>query len=384
MSDCRILAALLLIFAVPAAAQTQGAPAPPAVPAVAAKATDVTVGFGRTLPPWADDIAAVDTVNAGAGGPSEPSTVYLGPGVYQNNPRADVDVYNPTGPRAEFTRLFRTAQAANGVCSPGLSTGWTHNYDDVITASAEPGWGKLTLTWYNGAKDDLTPVVKDGKLTGELAAPKGCLYLVTGQPNASTPGRWDWLVVEFAGGLKWTFAADAKDPNTYRIRGIGELVGTPIYLYYDAANRLEKVTQTDLTPLMTLAYDTAGHLSTVTACYDKGKQKVVTSYVFEQAAGTACLTMVSQRGNPKLLQWVYGYTPVGAKPFLCAVGVPNPSGAAGLAVMRVNYDEHGRVSSMVDANSNQHCYAYGDAQTRIDIKNPKGEVEFTKTQKLGK
>lgn len=358
----------LLIFAMPACAQTQTGTTP------ASESSTITVGQEKTLPPWADDIAAVDTINGGAYGPSAASTVYLGSGAYQHKPMADVSVYNPTGPKAVFSRLYETSLAANGYASPGLSVGWAHGFDDTIIASSDPGWGKMTLRWCNGAQEELTPVVKDGKLTGELTAPRGAPYLVVGQPS-TTPGQWNYIELKFRDQSSYTFGPDASNKNLYRVRAAAELAGKPMLIYYDAAGRLDKMTQGDYTPLMTFAYDANGYLSRITEHYGKGDkaETITTTYAFGPAAGTTCLLAVSQKNNSKAARWAYGYTAIGGRPFVTAVGVPSPSGGNGMSVKNINYGEYGRVSSMVDANKNEHRYIYGAGEAKVEVRGPSGE-----------
>jgi hypothetical protein len=82
------------------------------------------------IPPPAYAAAAVpyDTAGAGGAGPSAADAVNLVSGVYEND-ATDAVVRNPNGPGVVFSRHYRSVSAYNGVSSPGLSVGWTHNYD---------------------------------------------------------------------------------------------------------------------------------------------------------------------------------------------------------------------------------------------------------------
>ena len=190
-------------------------------------------------------------------------------------------------------------------------------------------------------------------------------------------------MVKFSDESSLIFGPDAKNPNLYRMRRLAENVGKPIDIHYDASGRLLQITRGDDKKVFEFAYDARGHLSTVTGHDHAGKPITRIKYTFGQTAGTTCLVSVSQI-NSSDVQSAYGYTAVGGKPFLSAVGVPDPTGQPGLSVARINYDTNGRVSSMVDANKNQRCYTYGDARTLVEVKEPSGKIVGSWIQKLGK
>ncbi|MEN6355663.1 MAG: hypothetical protein ABFD83_01115 [Armatimonadota bacterium] len=322
----------------------------------------------ETLPPWADAVAAVDTTNTGAAGPSASFTVYLGTGVYQNNPMSDFGVNNPTGPSVDFSRLYRTCMAAKGLCSQGFSAGWTHSYDDTIIALPNDAQGKLILVWYNGAKEELIPQVKDGKLTGELANAKKPPYFVMGK-FGSAAGQWQSLTMTFADDEKWVFTPDSHNAGLYRLRQISDIVGKPISLCYDSYGRLEKITQSDGKPLLSIAYSSSGYVSDIFSYDNLGKISGQRKYVFGQVEGQTCLTAVSQENNTKALHWSYGYTLCNGKPFLISVSVPNPKGT-GLSTAKVVYDPLGRTQAIIDANTNKHSYTYGSGETKVTVTGP--------------
>lgn len=376
-----VVVGALLASNLPACGQSQESTPSSTKTDSATQAAVIIPAYDRTLPPWADDIAATDTVGAGRFGPSAASTVYLGSGVYQNNPDSDITMNNPTGPMEIFERLYRTSLAANGYATPGLSVGWVHVYDMRIVATSGSSWSKLTVIWFNGAKEELDPLLDDGVPTGKFQ-PAGRPYVVTGQAGAAT-GRWNWLMIKFGDESSLIFGPDAKNPNLYRLRRLAQNVGKPIDVHYDASGRLQQITRSDDKKCFEFAYDANGYLSTATAHDDAGKPVTTIRYTFGQAAGTTCLLSVSQI-NRSDVQCAYGYTAVAGRPFLSAVGVPDPTGQPGLSVARINYDANGRVSCMVDANKNQRCYTYGDARTLVEVKEPSGKVVQSWIQKLGK
>jgi hypothetical protein len=383
MTRLCLFATIIALLCVAPIAQAQQQIASPGTPAETVKTDTITVGLDRPLPPWCDDIAATDQWEGSQSGPSGASTVYLGSGVYQNNPADDADVYNPTGPRAQFCRMYRTSHAANGTSSPGFPTGWTHGYDNTITAAPGSGWQKLSFNWYNGAKEELIPETKDGSLTGRILTANKPPYMVTGKP-AADKGRWEWMMISFADTDKWTFGPDASNPDIYRLRRISETVGKPIDFYYDQSGRISQITQSDAKPLVKFEYDSSGLMSLITPFDANGKPYGKVRYFYGQAAGAVNLTGVSEIGAPDTPFWRYGYVALGGRPFLNAVGMPSPTGAKELAVGYVNYDAQGRVSALVDANKNQRCYTYGEGQVKVEVKNPSGHVDGSHTQKIGK
>ena len=334
----------------------------------ATQPASITVALDKPLPPWADDIAATDTVGAGPGGPSAASTVYLGPGVYQNNPDPDISASNPTGPDAVFQRLYRTSLAANGYASPGLSAGWTHVYDTKVLASSEPGWAALTLVYHNGARESLTPVLENGAPKGKLDSPKGAPYVATGQAGA-TAGRWDWLMLDLADGAKWLFQPDTKNLRLYRLTRIADM-GKPVAISYDAAGRLQKIAQSDGKSLLAFAYDAKGYLSTVTSYDGAGKAGPGVKFAFGSAAGTTCLAAASQIGKADTVRWAYGYEAIAGRPFLNSVGVPSPTGKPKLSIAYVEYDSSGRVECLIDANNNRRCYKYSGDRASVESRKP--------------
>lgn len=352
---------LFILLAVPAMAQSPEE-------AATNDLSLISAALETTLPPWADDIAAVDTVNAGAAGPSASVTVYLGTGVYQNNPMSDFEVYNPSGPAVDFSRLYRTCMAAKGLCSQGFSAGWTHSYDNTIVSLPKDQQGKIFLIWYNGAKDELVPQVKDGKLTGELINPKRPPYFVMGKAG-DTMGQWQSLTITFADEEKWVFTPDSNNTGLYRLRQISGLIGKPITLCYDSSARLEKITQSDGKPLISITYNSGGYVSDIFSYDGSGKKCSQRKYAFQTVGGQTCLTAVSQIGHPNALHWSYGYILLNGKPFISSVSVPNPQGT-GLSTASVLYDNFGRTSAIIDANTNKHSYTYLSGQTKVEVSGP--------------
>ena len=115
---------------------------------------------GKPAPMWAG--GAVPSANG----------VSLPTGVHEEDPGPDIEARNPIGPSVSFDRMYRTQLAAMGYASPGLSPGWTHNYDLTLQAAAQtftPSWVPLTLTYPNGATETWVPTLDGAGIpTGEL------------------------------------------------------------------------------------------------------------------------------------------------------------------------------------------------------------------------
>ncbi|HET6456667.1 MAG TPA: RHS repeat domain-containing protein [Armatimonadota bacterium] len=314
-------------------------------------------------PPWAEDSVRKDSCPTGPNGPSAASFVVLGTGAYENEPEADLWVKNPTGPTVGFFRVYRTALAVQGRGSPGFSTGWAHGFDTVAVGPSEPTWGKITIFHYNGAKEELTPELKDGVPTGSLKAAPGTPSVIKGQPG-KIPGRWDWIGITVSDGITWVLCPTQSNPNIYRYMQVKGNVGGPVRIYYDVANRLDRIVSDRDLLLLKLTYDSVGYLSTATSYDAKGAPSGQIKYAFGPAAGATCLLGVSLINQPTSAACMYGYTAVNGRPFLSSVSVPNPSGKGGASTHRINYDTLGRVSSMVDANGNQRTYTYQNGQSK--------------------
>ena len=83
-------------------------------------------------------------------------------------PSNDLVVYDPTGPMAAYSRMYRSILAAQGYKSPGLTPGWTDIFDLTITASG----ANYILHYPNGASETWTPGTG-----GVYNPPSGAPYL---------------------------------------------------------------------------------------------------------------------------------------------------------------------------------------------------------------
>ncbi len=330
-------------------------------------------------PLWALHVIPTDS-SPSSGGPSSSDSVNLASGVEENTPGPDIVGRNPLGPSAVFSRMYRSVQAAQGYGSPGLSPGWTHNYDICVQGVAG-AWGALILTYPNGAQERWGPALDgNGAPTGVLHPGElGTPYLVQGVPSPNTAGRWLTLTLTWKDRTYWTFTPDPNMPDFYLLTRITNKVGRSLAIGYDQSHRLTGVTDdaTHMHTLLSFQY-TAGYLMSVTDPYARR-----VNFTFGQTNGGYGLTGVSQLSS-NALQWQYDYTAINAWPLLSSVGVPDPSAAGGGAILAhpITYYPDGRVATMVDANQNTRLYTY-TTTTSVQVFAPNGALVDHWTQAIG-
>ncbi len=324
-------------------------------------------------PDWAGDTIPTDDASDADGiGPAASDSTNLASGVAENNPGPDLWAYNPVGPTASYERLYRSARAAQGYASPGLSAGWTDNCD----LSVMPTSDGYRLTYDNGATEAWTG------LSGSLTTPAGAPYLA----NAS--GDLQTLTMTFKDRSQYTFTQVSTSggnylAHSYLLAKISNLVGHAITLNRDtAANgyRLLSITNDAATPtaLLSFAYDGNGNLQTVTDAY--GRQ---ITYGFTGGTLTAVSQIAAAGATGTAPRWQYGYSPVLGAPFLTSVQSPDPSHPGSLATAYTDYYDNGVVALRQDATGRIRSYSYTGPQTQVQAYNADGSLAQTWTQKLG-
>ncbi len=254
------------------------------------------------LPGWAAGVMPMNGGGTGGMGPSSADGVNLALGVYENDPGADIGARNPVGPSPVFARLYRSSNAFAGYASPGLTPGWTHNYDVVVQANLGKA-GPLTLRYPNGATEQwgLGPRVTNG--IARLSPPPGTPYMVTGVPaNGNSLNGWQSLTMTFSDESRWTFTPSSA--ATYRLTQISNLVGRSIQINYDSLNRLYSITDdaqllNPIAPpnlLLGFAYNNgpAGKLNTVYEYSNPAHVHIVVYSYNMDYKGSQYLTGVSQ------------------------------------------------------------------------------------------
>jgi RHS repeat-associated protein len=318
---------------------------------------------------------------AGAAGPSWPDPVNLATGreTYAHAP--DLEIYNPTGPSVAWQRHYSGQQALTGIAgygSPGLSRGWTHNYD-VYVQAVSGSWGAVTLNYPNGTKETLTPQLSGSNPTGNFTTVTGAPYLVTGVAGSPT-GTWQSITVTWKDQTKWKFTQ--LSGTTYALNQITNRTGQSLNFSWNSTRRLTQVSDASTSSvLLTLTYDGFGRLATATDVYSR---QITYSFTADSGTAAASLQTVSHvvtSGTPgPPPRWSYTYN--SASGFqLNTITVPSPSGS-GNSTATINYDSIGRVSSLVDANGNQRIYTYNTGNTQIQVKDSANNTALSWTQKF--
>jgi RHS repeat-associated protein len=318
---------------------------------------------------------------AGASGPSWPDPVNLATGreTYAHAP--DLEIYNPTGPAVAWQRHYSGQQALTGIAgygSPGLSRGWTHNYD-VYVQAVSGSWGAVTLNYPNGSKETLTPQLSGGNPTGNFTTVAGAPYLVTGVAGSPT-GTWQSITVTWKDQTKWKFTQ--LSGTTYALNQVTNRTGQSLNFTWNSTRRLTQVSDAGTSSvLLALAYDSFGRLATATDIYSRQ-----VTYSFSADSGTAAASLqtvshVVASGTPSpAARWSYTYNSTSGFQ-LNTVTVPSPTGS-GNSTATINYDSIGRVSSLVDANGNQRIYTYNTGNTQVQVKDSANNTALSWTQKF--
>jgi len=316
-----------------------------------------------------------------ASGPQYKDPVNLATGRENYTPDPDLSIYNPNGPSVLFQRSYVGAQVVaepRGYGSPGLSRGWVHNYD-VSLQGTSGSWGALKLMYPNGATENLTPQLSGGSPTGAFNTVAGAPYIVSGVAG-SPAGTWQSVTITWNDQTQWKFTL--LSGTTYALNHLTNRTGQSLNFSWNTSRALTQVSDAATsTALLTLAYSSNGKLSTATDTY--GRQ---VAYTFSPGNETvqSALTTVSQvvtagTSNPAA-HWTYTYDITKGQQ-LNTITVPSPTGS-GNSTATINYNSVGKVSSLVDANGNQHAYTYNSSTTQVQVKDSANNVALAWTQKF--
>jgi len=327
----------------------------------AVSAVSVIVPGGGTYaadapaPGWAEDVIPADQSDAGGAGPSASLSVSLPSGVLENRSGPDLDVFNPLGPGVSYSRMYRSALAAAGIYTPGLSPGWRDNYSLSVTSQ---GGGAYTLNYPNGAAEGWTT------MGATISAPSGAPYLVA----ASGPN----LTMTFKDYSSYTFTPDPNNGSNFLLTGLSNLAGSAVTIARDAANGSRMTALSNgAGPLLTFSYS-GPSLAGIADAYGRA-----VTYGF--TGGN--LTTVSQVNAPNSVRWQYGYTAINSRPFLNAVMVPDPS-SGGMSEADPQYTPDGHVAMLRDAESNERTYTYGPQGVSVSVYGPDNALSQAWTQKF--
>lgn len=314
---------------------------------------------------------------AGSHGPSEGDPVNLATGAESYSPQPDLEVYNPNGLGVTWRRNYHSYQALRGYGSPGFSAGWSHPYDVTLRPANAGSWGLLNLNYANGAGEPLTPELGSaGQPTGVLLTRPGAPYFARGVPGSNV-GEWVSVTITWKDQSEWRF--NPHPSGLYPLAGITDRLGGGVALTWNGDRTLAQIADAASgATLLTLSYGAGGRLASVADAY--GRQVV---YGYSAPFGTApgrleSVSQVGGAGATPPARWTYTYDSANGQQ-LRTIRVPSPTGT-GLSTATINYDNRGRVSSLVDANGNQRVITYGAGSTQVQVKNASGATVMSWTQ----
>ncbi len=341
--------------------------------------------YARPAPFWALDAVPTNSLAGGGAGPSAADSVDLSSGVEQNQPGPDIVVYNSDGPAVPYVRMYRSALAASGYNSPGLTPGWVDNFDIEIVVTPELPLGPYMLRYPNGAIDMLSVAgAGPGNGTYMLAAPAGAPYVASSSSTGFTVtfrDQMQWNFSSFGNGVFLLSSVSnnlgegytiARDPVTHLINSITDLRTVNSLLQFSYQNGL-------LSSLIESAPAPDNTHRQVDFTYGAGNTDLAT---------VSTIHYSGQQSSPGLVagpRWSYGYSSVnGLNHLLTTVGVPDLTLKApgGILQHSISYNQDGTVNALIDAKNNQHKYTYTSGSTRIDVTAASGQTLKSSTQNL--
>ena len=345
-------------------------------------------------PGYAMDALAADSgTDADGAGPGSSIRVNLASLAAENAPGTDISAYNPVGPGVSYGRLYRSPQVTHPThqSSPGLSAGWTDNYDLQMTTASATAWSAITLRYGNNATEVITPTVTGGVAT--FTHPAGAPYVVSGVPSG-TVGQWTSLTLTFKDRSKHTFLPPTGATGTnqlYLFRQITNLVGHYVTINRDtSANgyRVQSIVNDAGTTLLQFNYSGANLLSIQDISAQApftGDQRQV-NYAFSGGF----LSTVSQIGaidSAPPAQWQYGYQLIGAASYLNTVKTPNAANNGSLSPAATGYyfyDVSALTRQTKDAVGRLRDYLpQSETAALVNVHNPDLTVAQSWVQQIG-
>ena len=297
------------------------------------------------------------------------------------SPDPDLSFRGASGLTATFQRTYSTIRAKNIANSPGLTVGWTHNYDSIIRAPLVGySWNPLNFYAASGGVQQLTPLLDtSGNPTGAFTVSTGIPYQVTGVPSTTMVGDWQSIKITYQSGMVESYT------NFYAgslvLTSITDNLGRSLALNWSSTRLLQNVADASTgSALLTLTYNSDNLLARVT---DFSGREV--DYSYSPPGGDirySCLTGVSQIsvGPTSLLNYSYAYTAGNmGVPLLTAITQPSPSGQAaqpgqpsinGMATSTISftYDPTTwKIASQTRPNGTTHTYTYNTGNTQINV-----------------
>lgn len=310
-------------------------------------------------------------------------------------PAPDIVVYNPYGPPAVFHRNYYSTVARDVGYSPGLTSGWVHNYD-VMIYKKDSG---LLLRYPNGYEESINP--------SNGSKPSGSPYTVSGVASGS---GWASITITFKDQTKWEFTPSSGNTDLYLLTRLINRMGRYISLSYEHVliqsiddYRLTKVDADQVikngsTTLLKINYSGL-FISSIVDIYGRS--------VGYQVSSPQILTKVTTLNNTLGSRWEYEYritvsissepTPF-IEPHMTKIKFLSPSG--GYTTQTLDWDgpikisyisspgtlpvkqQEPRVYSFTDGNGNKTEFTYQPDDTNttvVNISNPNSVVEKSYT-----
>ncbi len=384
------------------------------------------------------DCAKGQTCPVATGGPATGDPVNVATGGEEYKPAADLTVYNPTGPSVAWGREYHSLgnPVENGF---GTSWTHTYNFVVNEWESTTPGGvegGGPTTNYHvdlilpNSAHIGFSLPSGTSKPTSSSPGPitlvpneQGAAYIVKWQYDATAGG--DLFEIQgadetvFRTTLAESYPASGQPTSPYvkagaiyRLARITNKPGNYITLDYEdkttrsllvadgsggsttrtyTLRNLKTIRDSAGSPLLTLATDSNGNFVSASDRYSRSVYYSVE--IFANANVTAAgaptqvfgLTQASQivatgtSSPPTRYQYTYALTgnSDGTEqiPTLKTISVPSPTGT-GMSTATINYNADGRVTSLVDGNSNTVAIINDPSINRAEIqfKDPSATV----------
>ena len=306
--------------------------------------------------------------------------VDLATGEEGHSPGPDLTSMGPGGLQAPFTRTFYTTHAKARYMSPGLTVGWSHNYDTTIQPVTPGNWGPMYLLDAAGGQDILSPVIDQNtnNPNGSFIVTPGSPYIASGTLGAN-PGDWQSIVLTYQDGTVKTFTEFS--PAIFMLSKISDKFARPLQINWDVNRKLTSVVETNTqTSLLTCSYDADGFLSDI---IDNAGRKIHYTYAVPGNGITVnCLMTASQicaaTNTAPPVQWNYSYYAFQGNPLIASYSDPDPSSTTGgQRSVSFTYDPNtGKVATQTTIDGNVHSYNYAQGQTQVSVANGGLQCDF--------
>jgi len=349
--------------------------------------TVTSIAADAPAPGWASGAVLSDPGSAGGpAGPGSSISTVLPSLVAESRPGADIDSYNPLGPDASYERYYRSSLAGSvHANAPGLSAGWTDNYDIAFIATSPIAWSALNLRYPDNGVETVTPNTPGGTPDGTFSHPAGAPYIVTGVPSA-TIGQWASVTITYADHRQFAFtpAVVSGSNAAYVLTGIRNLVGHRITINRDTAansSRILSITN-DASPAATLLQFTytGSLLSKIEdlQSVNAAENRQVT-YAFTSGNLTDVSQIAVDGASSVLDRWKYAYQQIGTSSYLKSVSAPNPASPGAMTTATITYDTSAHVQKVTDAVNRTRGYTPLTNATTVNVADNLGHTALTWT-----